>query len=76
MVRLNKKKVPEYNDGSMDIIEQLALLIGLLGQVFLIYLFFDMFTDYVWWIKLGLSVSVTTAIYYFIKFIVDWLHKV
>ena len=76
MVRLNKKKVPEYNDGSMDIIEQLALLIGLLGQVFLIYLFFDMFTDYVWWIKLGLSVPITTAIYYFIKFIVDWFHQV
>ena len=76
MVRLNKKKVPEYNDGSMDIIEQLALLIGLLGQVFLIYLFFDMFTDYVWWIRLGLSVFVTTAIYYFIKFIVDWFHQV
>ena len=75
MVRLNKKKVPEYNSG-MDIIEQLALIVGLLGHVFLIYLFFDMFTDYVWWIKLGLSVSVTTAIYYFIKFIVDWLHKV
>ena len=60
----------------MSIIEDIALLIGLLGQVFLIYLFFDMFTEYVWWIKLGLSVSVTTAIYYFIKFIVDWLHKV
>ena len=75
MVRLNKKKVPEYNSG-MDIIEQLALLIGLLGHVFLIYLFFDMLTEYVWWIKLGLSVSVTTTIYYFIKFIVDWLHKV
>ena len=75
MVKLNKNKVPEYNSG-MDIIEQLALLIGLLGQVFLIYLFFDMFTEYVWWIKLGLSISVTTAIYYFIKFIVDWFHQV
>ena len=71
----HKKKVSDYNSG-MDIIEQLALLVGLLGQVFLIYLFFDMFTEYVWWIKLGLSVSVTTAIYYFIKFIVDWLHQV
>ena len=75
MVRLNKKKVPEYNSG-MDIIEQLALLIGLLGQVFLIYLFFDMLTEYVWWIKLGLSISITTTIYYFIKFIVDWFHQV
>ena len=72
---IKNKPKPEYNSG-MDIVEQLALLIGLLGQVFLIYLFFDMFTDYVWWIKLGLSVSVTTAIYYFIKFIVDWLHQV
>ena len=75
MVRLNKKKVPEYNSG-MDIIEQLALIVGLLGHVFLIYLFFDMLTEYVWWIRLGLSVFVTTAIYYFIKFIVDWFHQV
>ena len=60
----------------MSIIEDIALIVGLLGQVFMIYLFFDMLTEYVWWIKLGLSVSVTTAIYYFIKFIVDWLHKV
>ena len=72
---IKNKPKPEYNSG-MDIIEQLALIVGLLGQVFLIYLFFDMLTDYVWWIKLGLSVSVTTAIYYFIKFIVDWLHQV
>ena len=70
-----KKNVPDYNSG-MDIIELSTLVVALLGQVFLIYLFFDMFTDYVWWIKLGLSVSITTTIYYFIKFIVDWLHQV
>ena len=70
-----KKKVSEYNSG-MDIIEQLALIVGLLGQVFLIYLFFDMFTEYVWWIKLGLSVPIPTAIYYTIKYMVDWLHQV
>jgi len=44
--------------------------------VFMIYLFFDMLTNYVWWLRLGLSVSITTAIYYFIKYMVDWLHKV
>ena len=75
MVRHNKKNVPEYNSG-MDIFEQLALVVALLGQVFLIYLMLDMLTDYVWWIRLGISVSITTAIYYFIKFIVDWLHRV
>ena len=41
---IKNKPKPEYNSG-MDIIEQLALIVGLLGQVFLIYLFFDMFTD-------------------------------
>ena len=74
MVRHNRKNVPDYNSG-MDIIEQLALLVGLLGQVFMIYLFFDMF-EYTWWLGLVLSVSITTAIYYFIKYMVDWLHKV
>ena len=60
----------------MDILEQLALLVGLLGQVFMIYLFFDMFTEFVWWIKLSSSLVITTAIYYLIKYIVDWLHGV
>ena len=73
--RHNKKNVTDYNSG-MDIIELTALVVALLGQVFLIYLFFDMLTEYVWWIKLGLSVSVTATIYYFIKFIVDWLHRI
>ena len=75
MVRHNRKNVPDYNSG-MDIIELTALVVALLGQVFLIYLFFDMLTEYVWWIRLGLSVSITTALYYFIKYMVDWLHKV
>ncbi len=60
----------------MDILEQLALLVGLLGQVFMIYLFFDMFTEFAWWIKLSSSLVITTAIYYLIKYIVDWLHGV
>ena len=70
-----KKNVPDYNSG-IDIIELSTLVVALLGQVFLIYLMLDMLTDYVWWIRLGISVSITTAIYYFIKFIVDWLHRV
>ena len=70
-----KKNIPDYNSG-MDIFEQLTLLIALSAQVFLIYLFFDMLTEYVWWIKLGLSISVTATIYYLIKFIVDWLHRI
>ena len=73
-IKHNKKNVPDYNSG-MDIIELSALVVALLGQVFLIYLFFDMF-EYTWWLGLVLSVCITTAIYYFIKFIVDWLHRV
>tara|TARA_Y100000310_G_C20312205_1_gene636735 strand:- start:163 stop:393 length:231 start_codon:yes stop_codon:yes gene_type:complete len=76
MVRYNKKKTPKYDDGNMDIVEQSALLVALLGNAFLIYLFFDMFTEIVWWIRVGLSVSITTALYYFIKYVVDWLHEV
>ena len=59
----------------MSIIEDIALVVGLLGQVFMIYLFFDMF-EYTWWLGLVLSVSITTALYYFIKYMVDWLHQV
>jgi len=59
----------------MSILEDIALVVGLLGQVFIIYLFFDMF-EYTWWLGLVLSVSITTAIYYTIKYMVDWLHQV
>ena len=59
----------------MSILEDIALVVGLLGQVFMIYLFFDMF-EYTWWLGLVLSVSITTALYYFIKYMVDWLHQV
>ncbi len=59
----------------MSILEDIALIVGLLGQVFMIYLFFDMF-EYIWWLGLVLSVSITTAIYYTIKYIVNYLHQV
>ena len=59
----------------MSILEDIALIVGLLGQVFMIYLFFDMF-EYIWWLGLILSVSITTAMYYTIKYIVNWLHQV
>ena len=75
MVRHNKKNIPDYNSG-MDIIELSALVVALLGQVFLIYLFFDMLAETEWWISLGSSVVITSAIYYFIKYMVDWLHKI
>ena len=73
--RHNKKNVTDYNSG-MDIIELTALAVALLGQVFLIYLFFDMLAETEWWISLGSSVVITSAIYYFIKYMVDWLHKI
>ncbi len=60
----------------MSIIEDIALIVGLLGQVFIIYLFFDMLTETEWWISLGSSLIITTAMYYTIKYIVDWLHEI
>ena len=60
----------------MSILEDIALIVGLLGQVFMIYLFFDMLTETKWWISLGSSLVITTALYYTIKYIVDWLHRI
>ena len=73
-IRHNKKNISDYNSG-MDIIELSALVVALLGQVFLIYLMLDILTGYVWWIRLGIGVSITTAFYYFIKYMVDYFHK-
>ena len=60
----------------MSILEDIALVTALLGQVFIIYLFFDMLAETKWWISLGSSLLITTAIYYTIKYIVNWLHKI
>jgi hypothetical protein len=74
MRRIRHNNIPDYDSG-MDLVEQLALIIVLSGQVFIIYLFFDMY-EYIWWLGLGLSVSITTALYFFIKYIVGYFHKV
>tara|TARA_R110000824_G_scaffold224411_1_gene412069 strand:- start:300 stop:524 length:225 start_codon:yes stop_codon:yes gene_type:complete len=74
MRRIRHNNIPDYDSG-MDLVEQLALGIVLLGQVFIIYLFFDMY-EYTWWLGLGLSISITTALYFFIKYMVDYFHKV
>ena len=74
MMKIRHNNIPDYDSG-MDIVEQLALGIVLLGQVFIIYLFFDMY-EYTWWLGLGLSISITTALYFFIKYIVGYFHKV
>ena len=60
----------------MSIIEDIALVTALVGQVFIIYLFFDMLAETKWWISLGSSLVITTALYYTIKYIVDWLHRI
>ena len=60
----------------MSILEDIALITALLGQVFIIYLFFDMLAETKWWISLGSSLLITTTMYYIIKYIVDWLHEV
>ncbi len=60
----------------MSILEDIALITALVGQVFIIYLFFDMLAETIWWISLGSSLLITTAIYYTIKYIVNWLHRI
>ena len=75
-----KRKV-RYDDkvqtiSGMNILEDIALITALLGQVFIIYLFFDMLAETKWWISLGSSLLITTAIYYTIKYIVNWLHRI
>jgi signal transduction histidine kinase len=60
----------------MSILEDIALVTALVGQVFIIYLFFDMLAETKWWISLGSSLLITTAIYYTIKYIVNWLHSI
>ena len=75
MRRVKYKDTTTVVSGS-NIIEDIALFVSLIGQAFLIYLMLDMLTGYVWWIRLGISVSIITAFYFFIKYIVDYFYKV
>ena len=75
MMKIRHNNIPDYDSG-MDIVEQLALGIVLLGQVFIIYLMFELMIGFVWWLSLGLSVSITASLYFVIKYIVDYFHKV
>ena len=74
-MKIRHNNIPDYDSG-MDIVEQLALGIVLLGQVFIIYLMFELMIGFVWWLSLGLSVSITASLYFVIKYIVDYFHKV
>jgi len=74
VIKIRHNNIPDYDSG-MDIVEQLALGIVLIGQVFLIYLMFELMIGFVWWLSLGISVSITTAFYFFIKYMVDYFYK-
>jgi len=74
-MKIRHNNIPDYDSG-MDIVEQLALGIVLLGQVFIIYLMFELMIGFVWWLSLGLSVSITASLYFVIKYIVDYFHMV
>ena len=75
MMKIRHNNIPDYDSG-MDIVEQLALGIVLLGQVFIIYLMFELMIGFVWWLSLGLSVSITASLYFVIKYMVDYFYKV
>ena len=75
MRRVKYKDTTAVVSGS-NIIEDITLFVSLIGQVFIIYLMFELMIGFVWWLCLGLSVSITTALYFFIKYIVDYFYKV
>ena len=74
MRRVKYKDTTTVVSGS-NIIEDIALFVSLIGQVFIIYFMFELMLGFIWWLSLGLSVSITTAFYFFIKYIVDYFHK-
>ena len=65
--------LPEY-DGGMNIVEELTLIIALLTQTFITYLILNLATEgYEWWMKLLISIGITTAIYFACKIFVKWI---
>ena len=74
MRRIRHKDTTTVVSGS-NIIEDITLFVSLIGQVFIIYFMFELMLGFIWWLSLGISVSITTSFYFFIKYMVDYFYK-
>ena len=77
MIRIYKtkethKKVPLF--AGMSFIEKFIMIMAPIGITFMIYTISD-FLEYVWWIRLCISVGITTVLMVLIYFFAELMSK-
>ena len=77
MIRIYKerevhKKIPLF--AGMSIIEKFIMVMGPILLAYLVYMMLD-YTEYVWWIRVGMSVGITTILWILIYIFASLMSK-
>ena len=65
MIRIHRerevhKKIPLF--AGMSFIEKFIMIMGPILLAYLVYMMLD-YTEYVWWIRVGMSIGITTVLW-------------
>ena len=66
------KKIPLF--AGMSIIEKFIMVMGPILLAYLVYMMLD-YTEYVWWIRVGMSVGITTILWILIYIFASFMSK-
>ena len=77
MIRIHRerevhKKIPLF--AGMSIIEKFIMVMGPILLAYLVYMMLD-YTEYVWWIRVGMSIGITTILWILIYIFASLMSK-
>ena len=77
MIRIYKerevhKKIPLF--AGMSFIEKFIMIMGPILLAYLVYMMLD-YTEYVWWIRVGMSIGITTILWILIYIFASLMSK-
>ena len=77
MIRIHRerevhKKIPLF--AGMSIIEKFIMVMGPILLAYLVYMMLD-YTEYVWWIRVGMSIGITTILWILIYIFASFMSK-
>ena len=70
--RKTQKRVPLF--AGMSIIEKFIMVMGPILLAYLVYMMLD-YTEYVWWIRVGMSIGITTILWILIYIFASLMSK-
>ena len=77
MIRIHRerekhKRVPLFT--GMSIIEKFIMVMGPILLAYLVYMMLD-YTEYIWWIRVGMSIGITTILWILIYIFASFMSK-